>query len=150
MHVGFGHPGVWGAGGSGKNAPEWLVKAFNGAPAGQSVHSQVAANQTAPISVASGAPAPALPAPINVGDSPVAPAQTQTAPSAPPPGILAGLMGGGQQASQGGDMSGILQMLMAEQEQPQPMQLQPMRPAAQPGQPGLAEYIQSFLQSRTA
>ena len=32
MHVGFGHPGVWGAGGRGANAPAWLVEAFNGAP----------------------------------------------------------------------------------------------------------------------
>lgn len=34
MHVGFGAPGVWGAGGSGKNAPSWLTEAFGGAPAG--------------------------------------------------------------------------------------------------------------------
>ena len=34
MHVGFGNPGVWGAGGSGDNAPGWLKTAFNGAQAG--------------------------------------------------------------------------------------------------------------------
>lgn len=34
MHVGFGNPGVWGAEGSGKNAPSWLVQAYGGAPAG--------------------------------------------------------------------------------------------------------------------
>lgn len=33
MHVGFGSPGVWGAGGSGRNAPEWLTAAYGGAPA---------------------------------------------------------------------------------------------------------------------
>ena len=35
FHVGFGNPGVWGAGGKGANAPDWLVAAYNGAPAGQ-------------------------------------------------------------------------------------------------------------------
>jgi len=34
MHVGFGSPGVWGAGGKGANAPEWLRAAYNGAAAG--------------------------------------------------------------------------------------------------------------------
>ena len=35
FHVGFGNPGVLGAGGKGANAPDWLVAAYNGAPAGQ-------------------------------------------------------------------------------------------------------------------
>ena len=30
MHVGFGTPGVWGAGGKGANAPEWLRAAYGG------------------------------------------------------------------------------------------------------------------------
>ncbi|HEV8164955.1 MAG TPA: hypothetical protein VGR74_11010, partial [Actinomycetota bacterium] len=34
MHVGFGSPSVWGAGGHGANAPDWLRAAYNGAPAG--------------------------------------------------------------------------------------------------------------------
>ena len=29
MHVGFGSPGVWGAGGRGSNAPDWLRNAYN-------------------------------------------------------------------------------------------------------------------------
>lgn len=33
MHVGFGAPGVWGAGGSGANAPDWLRQAYGEAPA---------------------------------------------------------------------------------------------------------------------
>ncbi|MDA5636544.1 MULTISPECIES: hypothetical protein [Agrobacterium] len=32
MHIGMGSPGVWGAGGKGDNAPEWLKTAYNGAP----------------------------------------------------------------------------------------------------------------------
>jgi hypothetical protein len=32
MHIGMGNPGVWGAGGSSKNAPDWLKAAYNGAP----------------------------------------------------------------------------------------------------------------------
>jgi len=31
MHIGMGNPGVWGAGGKGDNAPEWLSAAYNGA-----------------------------------------------------------------------------------------------------------------------
>lgn len=34
MHIGMGSPAVWGKGGSGKNAPTWLVEAYNGAKAG--------------------------------------------------------------------------------------------------------------------
>lgn len=33
MHVGFGKPGVWGAGGNGANAADWLREAYGGAPA---------------------------------------------------------------------------------------------------------------------
>jgi hypothetical protein len=34
FHVGFGNAGVWGAGGKGANAPDWLVAAYNGVEAG--------------------------------------------------------------------------------------------------------------------
>jgi hypothetical protein len=30
MHIGFGSPAVWGAGGHGDNAPAWLLQAYNG------------------------------------------------------------------------------------------------------------------------
>ncbi|OAM77728.1 hypothetical protein A3840_08605 [Devosia elaeis] len=33
MHIGFGNPGVWGAGGSGANAPDWLRNAYDGSEA---------------------------------------------------------------------------------------------------------------------
>jgi hypothetical protein len=32
MHIGFGAPAVWGAGGKGANAPDWLREAFNSTP----------------------------------------------------------------------------------------------------------------------
>lgn len=32
MHLGFGAPAVWGAGGKGANAPDWLKSAYNGGP----------------------------------------------------------------------------------------------------------------------
>lgn len=32
MHLGFGNPGVWGAGGKGENAAEWLRAAYDGEP----------------------------------------------------------------------------------------------------------------------
>lgn len=34
MHIGFGAPSVWGAGGKAANAPDWLRQAYGGAPAG--------------------------------------------------------------------------------------------------------------------
>lgn len=36
MHIGFGNPAVWGAGGKGSNAPDWLRAAFNGSQGGGS------------------------------------------------------------------------------------------------------------------
>jgi hypothetical protein len=36
MHVGFGKPAVWGAGGKGENAPDWLKAAYTGASGGGS------------------------------------------------------------------------------------------------------------------
>ncbi len=47
MHIGFGPESVWGAGGKGGNAPEWLRSAFGAAPAG-----------TPPASVRPGGAAP--------------------------------------------------------------------------------------------
>ncbi|WP_156025878.1 hypothetical protein [Sulfitobacter sp. 20_GPM-1509m] len=35
MHIGFGSEAVWGAGGKGDNAPDWLRSAYYGTPAGQ-------------------------------------------------------------------------------------------------------------------
>lgn len=40
MHIGFGSEAVWGAGGKGANAPEWLRAAYSGAPAGASSPSE--------------------------------------------------------------------------------------------------------------
>ena len=34
MHIGFGAPSVWGAGGKGSAAPDWLRSAYGAAPAG--------------------------------------------------------------------------------------------------------------------
>ena len=34
MHIGYGTPGVWGAGGKSGNAADWLVQAYGSAPAG--------------------------------------------------------------------------------------------------------------------
>lgn len=58
MHVGFGSPGVWGAGGSGNNAPEWLRAAFGQtAPASRPMPSYEQAMSTAqPVQVAQSTP----------------------------------------------------------------------------------------------
>jgi phage-related minor tail protein len=44
MHVGYGTPGVWGAGGSGANAPQWLRDAYN-SPAQSQLTAQTQALQ---------------------------------------------------------------------------------------------------------
>ena len=69
FHVGFGNPGVWGAGGKGANAPDWLVAAYNGVPLGE-----------APAAVAAqgGQPQNALAGPFSMAAPfPGAPAQPQ-------------------------------------------------------------------------
>lgn len=48
FHLGFGNPAVWGAGGRGANAPEWLVQAYNGAPATQAQPAQAQPAQGQP------------------------------------------------------------------------------------------------------
>ena len=80
LHVGFGSPAIWGAGGRSANAPQWLKTAAN-APIGTTLTSA----QTA---MAPAAPAPALaPAPSAV---PAAPAQGGTNPLA----MIAQALGG--------------------------------------------------------
>lgn len=64
FHVGFGNPGVWGAGGKGANAPDWLVAAYNGAPAGAvpgPAGMPVQASAGATVSGPAGMPVPASP-----------------------------------------------------------------------------------------
>lgn len=41
MHIGFGDPAVWGAGGKGSNAPGWLVNAYQGTPSRATVQPAV-------------------------------------------------------------------------------------------------------------
>ena len=47
MHVGFGSPSVWGAGGKGENAPDWLRQAYAGSPSAVRQGGTVAAPQVA-------------------------------------------------------------------------------------------------------
>lgn len=56
MHLGFGNPGVWGAGGSGTNAPKWLAEAYGAAPSGPAP-----ASTPASVSDMYAAAAPAMP-----------------------------------------------------------------------------------------
>jgi hypothetical protein len=79
MHVGFGSPAAWGAGGRSRNAPAWLRNAYYGADAPQTA---VASNASPAPVPASGAPAPIdeaggpeeapqLPPPYDVADRPI-------------------------------------------------------------------------------
>lgn len=65
FHVGFGNPGVWGAGGKGANAPDWLVAAYNGAEAGA-----IPAGGAASGGQAYGQPQNALAGPFSIGGMP--------------------------------------------------------------------------------
>lgn len=58
MHLGFGNPGVWGAGGKGANAPDWLRAAYEGSPAGQAVTAAAAAQPTPQAAPPSSSDAP--------------------------------------------------------------------------------------------
>lgn len=81
MHLGFGNNAVWGAGGKGANAPDWLRTAYN-SPGNNQVAS--ASPVTATDAIASVAPqalAPELPAPTTVA---AAPAVAEVAPIAAP------------------------------------------------------------------
>lgn len=81
MHIGFGAPAVWGAGGSSANAPDWLRQAFEGV-VGAPAPTMVAAAQPGPRSLAQ-APAPSTP---NMPMQPSGPMEM-------PPLGLAGLFG---------------------------------------------------------
>lgn len=59
MHIGFGSPGVWGAGGKGATAPDWLRAAYGGAPAGAAPAASMLARSTAAPTPATAGPSPA-------------------------------------------------------------------------------------------
>lgn len=77
MHIGFGAPGVWGAGGRGANAPDWLRAAYG---AQTSSPTQVA--QRAPMPTYEQASSGVNPAIIAALSSPVASEQTRSVASA--------------------------------------------------------------------
>lgn len=64
MHLGFGSSSVWGAGGKGANAPDWLTAAYNGAPSGrmppaaQAVTAMAQGGQNMPQATPQAAPQP--------------------------------------------------------------------------------------------
>jgi hypothetical protein len=80
MHIGYGAPGVWGAGGSSRNAPSWLVEAYGGAPAGKPMPSfaQAAAEKTV---------APTMANMQNKSFDPVGEVMGMAAPTAAPQGL---------------------------------------------------------------
>jgi len=96
MHVGFGSPAVWGAGGKSDNAPDWLRSAFYGTPAPQAAPEQQQASITppSPSSPAGGARAASEIQPMGS----LAPQQgggllAETQPQSPFGGILGRVLG---------------------------------------------------------
>lgn len=73
MHIGFGTPAVWGAGGRGTNAPDWLRQAFN-------TPYEASPAVAATNAMADNAPSvPPLPDAVNVPDMPIAGQPVQVA-----------------------------------------------------------------------
>lgn len=138
MHLGFGKPAVWGKGGKGANAPQWLRAAYNGGPAGGSM--QAAYQPPA-------APAPfSTPSTMNgnlgqpVTQQPYAPTQTAIAPSQAPstrPAWLHGLARfGGTPEKRDDFLSGLMhagQSMAGGGQQQMPMQQSFVVPSAPPG-----------------
>lgn len=92
MHVGFGSEGVWGAGGKGDNAPQWLRDAFNGATmsaAPKPASSPVLTASASPGIQMGAGPAPAAPSAAEglianaKASAPAAPAAAVAAAEAP-------------------------------------------------------------------
>lgn len=98
MHIGFGNPGVWGAGGSGSNAPDWLREAYNGS--------------AAPSAAPTGGTAPASTSIASLfgGSAPNA-ATVASAPAGAGQGALTG--------DPGGVMSGIASLFMQDRQKRQ-------------------------------
>lgn len=84
MHIGYGSPGVWGGGGSSRNAPSWLVEAYGGAPAGKPMptFAQASAERTPAV-------APTMANMQNKSFDPVGEVLGMAAPSVPPQGLAA-------------------------------------------------------------
>jgi hypothetical protein len=137
MHIGFGSPAVWGSGGRGSNAPDWLRTAFNSPEKVQASSALEAVNAMAgqPTQVASADPsiglpqqapvpeaAPALPDPRTIQDMPVAsapqPIQTAQAQPSAGPSNLPVMAGGSADAIQPSQAGPSLQMLMQAAQNP--------------------------------
>lgn len=151
MHVGFGTPGVWGAGGAGKNAPSWLTNAYGG------IGSQIASQSPSPPQQ-SGTPAPTMGEPITVGDkqqtgiiSAFAPNTTAQAAAQP------SFMGGVSQIAKGNYLDGVGQMFGSmsagageQAPPPPPMQMAPIQGPTSQQATALSNYVRSLLGRKVA
>ncbi|MGU3399223.1 hypothetical protein ACLBWS_05690 [Brucellaceae bacterium D45D] len=154
MHVGFGSPGVWGAGGKGDNAPEWLRKAYGGPSIGSQVASQVASPPQP-----SETPAPTFGQPIAIGSAPVATPQPTGIMGAFAPNASATAPQEQSSFSQGitdfkngnylDGVNNVFGSMSAGQSQspsiPPPMQLAPIQGPTGQQATALANYVQSLL-----
>lgn len=103
------------------------------------ISEQIAANQTGPINVASGGAAPALPAPINVGDHPVAAMGSMSPPSSAP--VPDSIMASAQEKPATDKMGSMFSaMMMQPQQAPQPQPVQFNGPS-----PQQANALSSFI-----
>jgi hypothetical protein len=125
MHIGYGSPSVWGAGGKGASAPDWLREAFGAvsAPGKVGGDSMVARNMDPQVAAATNTPA------------------TEPTSSKPPEGLLALLKDGAGKAT-----NSLLEALMS-QDAPRAPKMAPM-PAPQTSIPPLLRIVQEYLASR--
>jgi hypothetical protein len=122
MHIGFGSPAVWGAGGSGRNAPGWLRTAFEArhAPQQPTASPQQALNPTLGSQTAEGLQAPSM----------LAPAQMAQAAPVIDPRIQQAIIGQNKPSAPGNP---AVQAFMGPQAQPVPQPMQPQPPMPMPG-----------------
>lgn len=109
------------------------------------ISDQMSANQTAPVTVASGVAAPALPAPINVGDHPIMGSMSPTTNEPIPDAVIAAA-----QPTATDKMGSMLQAMMMQQSQK--TQLQPVNiqgPSPEQAQ-ALSSFIAALKQQRMA
>lgn len=158
MHIGYGTPSVWGAGGRSANAPDWLRNAYYNGTVNPSAPEELVPNTKPNVNVAAapptapGTPAPPLNEPHYVRDHNIGLPQSVAdgtaiakAPTDAPQGLLALLKGGAEKAADNPLLSALGGM--EQQQPPQMLQPPPMQPSQQ-ALPPLNQYIAEFIASR--
>lgn len=135
MHIGFGSPGVWGAGGKGVTAPDWLSAAYNGTPLRTMAAAKAGAADPVGEVLSAG------------GSQPILGSMSTTAGQTPLPASSEAIPASVQAAAKptsGGGISDILGMMaMAQSQGPQFSPVQIMGPTGDQAN-GLLKLVQAL------